>query len=111
MLWIKEVQMVIIQNPYSKKKVSLEDQKAQKEDRFLRRRQIAFMIYDFFRVTGAHDTFLDDTDLFTITLRNEDVQDFDTRWDENLLPMSKIPPDDVLESFCIRRCRNHIIRD
>ena len=49
----------IIQNSHLKKKVSLEEQKAQKEDRFLRGRQIAFMIYDFFRVTGAHDTVLD----------------------------------------------------
>ena len=32
------------------KKVSLEEQKAQKEDPFLRGRQIAFMIYDYFRV-------------------------------------------------------------
>ena len=47
----------IIQNSHFKKKVSLEEQKAPKEDRFLRRRQIAFMIYDNFRVTGAHDTF------------------------------------------------------
>ena len=49
----------IIQNSQFKKKVSLEEQKAQEEDRFLRGRQIAFMIYDFFRATGAHDTILD----------------------------------------------------
>ena len=49
----------IIQNSQFKKRVSLEEQKAQKEDRFLRGRQIAFMIYDYFRVTGAHDTVLD----------------------------------------------------
>ena len=36
----------IIQNSQFKKKVSLEEQKAQKEDPFLRGRQIAFMIYD-----------------------------------------------------------------
>ena len=46
----------IIQNSHFKKKVSLEEQKAQKEGRFLRGRQIAFMIYDYFRVTGAHET-------------------------------------------------------
>ena len=46
----------IIQNSQVKKKVSLEEQKAQKVDRFPRGRQIAFMIYDYFRVTGAHDT-------------------------------------------------------
>ena len=39
----------IIQNSQFKKKVSLEEQKAQKEDRLLRGRQIAFMIYDYFR--------------------------------------------------------------
>ena len=49
----------IIQNSYFKKKVSLEEQKALKDDRFLRGRRIAFMIYDYFRVTGAHDTLLD----------------------------------------------------
>ena len=48
----------IIQNSQFKKKVSLEEQKAQKEDRLPRGRQIAFMIYDFFRVTGAHYTVL-----------------------------------------------------
>ena len=57
----------IIQNSYFKKKVILEEQKAQKEDRFLRGRQIAFMINDYFRVTGAHDTVLDNADLFSIT--------------------------------------------
>ena len=51
-----------IQNSHFKKKVSLEEQKAQKEDRFLRGRQIAEMIYDNFRVAGAHDTVLDYAD-------------------------------------------------
>ena len=64
----------IIQNSFFKKKVSLQEQKAQKEDQFLRGRQIAFTIYDYFRVTGTHDTVLDDADLFSITLRNDDVQ-------------------------------------
>ena len=45
----------IIQKSTFKKMVSLEEQKAQKEDRFLRGKQIAYMIYDYFRVTGAHD--------------------------------------------------------
>ena len=36
----------IIQNTRFKKKVILEEMKAQKEDRFLRGRQIAFLIYE-----------------------------------------------------------------
>ena len=58
----------IIQKSRFKKKVSLEEQQAQKEDRFLRGRQFAFMIYDYFRVIGAHDTVLGYVDLFSITL-------------------------------------------
>ena len=52
----------IIQNSLVMKKVGLEEQKAQKEDPFLRGRQIAFMICDYFRVTGAHETVLDYAD-------------------------------------------------
>ena len=69
----------IIQNSQFKKKVGLEEQKAQKEDRFLRGRQITFMFYDYFRVTGAHDTVLEYADLFSVTLHLDNVQEFDTR--------------------------------
>ena len=69
----------IIQNSQFKKKASLEEQKAQEEHRFPRGRQIAFMIYDYFRVTGAHDTVLDYADFFSLTLRDDNAQEFDTR--------------------------------
>ena len=43
----------IIHNSQFKRRISLGEQKAQKEDRFLRGRQIAYLIYDCFRVTGS----------------------------------------------------------
>ena len=46
----------IIHNSHFKRRVSLEEQKAQKEDRFLRGRQIAYLIYEYFQVTGANDS-------------------------------------------------------
>ena len=95
----------IIQNSQFKKKVSLEEQNAQKEDRFQRGRQIAFMIYDYFRVTGAHDTALDHADLFSVTLHDVNIQEFDTFWDAVLLSMSKIASDDILESLYKLRIR------
>ena len=49
----------IIMNPYFKKKVIWRSQKAQMEDRFLRGRQIAFMIYEYLRVAGDHEAVLD----------------------------------------------------
>ena len=36
---------------------------------------------------------------FSVTLHDDNIQDFDTRWDEVLLSMSKIPSDDILESL------------
>ena len=63
----------IIHNSHFKRRVSLEEQKAQKEERFLRGRQIA-------SVENC-------ADLFTISLRNDDIQEFDSKWDEILLSM------------------------
>ena len=127
MLWIKEVEVVEsvddlksscsvrgIQMPkfivldakiasalnHFKRNVSLEEHKAQKEDRFLRGRLIAYLIYEYFRVTGANDSVENYADLFTIALRNDDIQEFDSKWDGILLSMTKIPSDDILEGLC-----------
>ena len=89
----------IIHNSHFKRRISLEEQKPQKQDRFLRGRQIAHLIYEYFRVTGANDSVEDYADLFTISLRNDDIQEFDSKWDGILLSMTKIPPDDILEGL------------
>ena len=95
----------IIQNTRFKRRISLEEHKAQKQDRFLRGRQIAYLIYDYFRVTGIHDSVENCADLFTISLRNDDIQEFDSKWDGILLSMTKIPPDDILEGLYKLRIR------
>ena len=46
----------IIHNSHFKRRVSLEEQKAPIEDRFPRGRQIAYLIYESFRVTGANNS-------------------------------------------------------
>ena len=95
----------IIHNSHIKRRISLEEQKAQKEDRFLRGRQIAYLIYDYFRVTGSHDSVENYTDLFTTVRRNDDIQEFDSKWDGILLSMTKIPHDDILEGLYKLRIR------
>ena len=47
--------------------ISLEERKAGKWDRFLRGRQIAYLIYEYFRVAGANDSVENYTVLFTIS--------------------------------------------
>ena len=87
----------IIHNSQFKRRISLEEQKAQKQDRFLRGRQIAYLIYEFFRVTGASDSVENYADLLTIVLRNDGVQEFDSKVGRN----SNIndPHDDILEGL------------
>ena len=95
----------IIQNTRFKKKVCLEEQKAQKQDRFFRGRQIAYLIYDYFRVTWSHDSVENYADLFTVILRNDDIQEFDSKWDGILLSMTTITHDDILEGLYKLRIR------
>ena len=87
----------IIHNSYFKRRISLEEQMAQ-QDRFLRDRQIAYLINEYFWVTGAHDSVENYADPFTIGLRNDDIQEFDSKWDGILLSMTKIPHD-ILEEL------------
>ena len=69
----------IIHNSHFERRISLEEQKVQKQDRFLRGRQIAYLIYDHFRVTGSPDSVENYADLFAIGLRNDDIQEFDSK--------------------------------
>ena len=59
----------IIMNTSFKRKVSVEEQRAQKHNRFLRGREIAYMIYDHFQATGAYDAAQGPTDPSKICYR------------------------------------------
>ena len=76
--------------------VSVEEQRAQKYDRFLRGRQIAFLVHEHF---GQHDAAQGPSDLFSFQVQNDDVQDFDVRWDQALLSTSETPTEMVLEGI------------
>ena len=96
---------IIHNNTRSKRKISLEEMKAQREDRFLRGRQIAYLIYDFFRVTGVKDAVENYADPCTIVLRNGDIQEFYSKWDEILLSLTQVPSDDILAELHKLRIR------
>ena len=63
------------------------------------------MIYEYFWVTGANDSVENYADLGKIVLRNDDIQEFDSKWDGILLSMTKIPHDDILEGLYKLRIR------
>ena len=74
-----------------RERVSVEEQRAQNSNRFLRGRHIAYTIYEYFRATGASEAVQVLADLVTKNLQNDDVQDFDVRWDQALLTVSEMP--------------------
>ena len=56
-----------------------------------------------FKSTGAYDAAQGMSGLFNICLQNDDVQDFDQRWDQILLGTSELPHENVLEvSYTIK---------
>ena len=57
-------------------RVSVEEHRAQKYDRFIRGRQIACMIYEHFRATGAYEAVQGLSDVVKKRLQNDDVQEF-----------------------------------
>ena len=95
----------IIHNSHFKRTGQSGGTKSPKRGCFLRGRQIAYLIYEYFRVTGANDSVENYADLFTIGLRNDDIQEFDSKLDRILLSMTKIPPDDILEGLYKLRIR------
>ena len=66
---------------------------------FLKRRQIVYMIYDGFKSSGTGEALLNYNNLMTVRLKSDNVQGFDTKWDETLHSMSKVPEEDILEHF------------
>ena len=82
-----------------RKRASVEERRDQHSDQFLRGRQIAYMIYEYFRATGAYATVQGLADLVSMTWQNDDVQDFDVRCCHALLSVSEMPSDLILEGL------------
>ena len=82
-----------------RKKISVEEQRAQKDNQFLRGRQLAYLIYEYFRPTGSHDEIQGLSGLFCIKLENDDHQDFDVRWEQALF-LTSDPPSDNVSKVC-----------
>ena len=87
----------IIHNSNFKRRISLEEQKNTEQDSFHRGRQITYLIYEYFRLWEANDFVENYADLFIISLRNDDIQEFDSQSNGIPLSKTKFPPGDILE--------------
>ena len=76
----------IIHTSHFERRISLEEQKPQKENRFFRGRKIAYLIYEQFWVTGTDSSVETYTDLFTIAvLRNDEYSGIRFKVGRNVL--------------------------
>ena len=105
---IASAEKKLITNVHFRRRVCTEELRAQNEARLLRGRQIASMICEHFRATGAYDAAQRLSDLFNVRLPNDDVQDFDTRWDQALLSASELPTEMVLEDLYKSKLRDSV---
>ena len=67
----------LLTHVHFRKRVSVEEQRAQKYDRFLRGRETAYMIDEHFRATRAYEAVQGLSDLFNLRLQNDNVPDFE----------------------------------
>ena len=66
------------------------------------------MIHEYFRAAGANEAVQGLADLFTMCLQNDDVQDFDVRWDRALLTVSEMLTDAILEGLYMSKLQNSV---
>ena len=66
------------------------------------------MIYEYSRANGACEAVQGLSTLFSTSLQNDDVPDFDIRWDHALLPVSEMPSDMILEGLYKSKLQNSV---
>ena len=82
-----------------KKQVTTAESKGLSEKGSLAGRQIAWMIYDVFKIRGDNGTILDFRDFSRVQLKNDNVQAFETQWGEVASAVTDEPTDSILESL------------
>ena len=74
------------------RRVIIQEEAAQTEKRFLTGRQVAWMIYEYFKVIDTDDSVLDLVEILMVELNNDNVLSFNTRWDETIIAVRTEPP-------------------
>ena len=89
-----------------RKKISVEEQRAQKDRRSPRGRQIAFFVCEYFRPTGFFGEIQGLLGFFSFSIGKDDFQDFDSHWEPALLLTSDLPSDKVLEGMYVSKLQD-----
>ena len=81
------------------RRVFIQEEAAQKEKRIFLGRQVAWMIYEYFKVSDTNESVLDLDEILKVELENDNLQPFNTRWDETIIVMKKQPDEEILDNL------------
>ena len=86
-----------------RKRVLNEEERAHRQSMLLTRRQVAWMICEHVKISDTDGAVLDIADLLKIELKSDNVQTFDTKWDETINAMQKRPDEEPLENLYFKQ--------
>ena len=62
-------------------------------------RQVAWMLYQHFKISDHDSTMLDWDAIISVELKGDNLQQFLNDWEATLLDIAKVPDDEMLESL------------
>ena len=81
----------------------MEDKVAKTTKQMLKGRQIAWIVFERFKLNEEHGYVLDFEDLFNLELKNNNTRAFLNDWEQVYIGLKEIPPESVLESLFRRQ--------
>ena len=81
----------------------MEDKVAKTQKQMLKGRQIAWFVFERFKLNEEHGYVLDFEDLFNLELKNSNTRAFLNDWEQVYIGLKEIPPESVLESLFRRQ--------
>merc|ERR1711884_271174 len=67
-------------------------------EKILNGRQIAWLMFQHFRINDVENSMLEFSDLMALELKGDNLRGFDTEWDNVLLGMKEVPDEKYLEN-------------
>ena len=101
-----------ILNGEFQRQVQVLDEKAAIKGRMLKGRQIAWLIYQHFRLSEAEGSILEFNDLLSVELRGDNLMAFKNDWEMVMSGLKVIPSAAILESLVLKQLqKSHQLKD
>ena len=84
-------------------RVVIQEEAAEREKRFVTRKQVAWMICEYSKASDTYESVLDFNEILKVKWKNDNIQLCNTRWDETIIATKKQTENEILEKLCCRQ--------